>query len=495
MVAVIKFKGVSKSFADVSVLKNIDLTINRGEVHALMGENGAGKSTLMKILAGIYQPTVGEILFKGKDLKISNPRDALLKGISMIHQELSAVKDLTIAENIFLGREPSKFGFIDYKEMITKTKEILKSIGVNLNPKTKMRDLKVSDMQMVEICKAVSYNADVIIMDEPTSAITDREVEKLFTVIRDLKEQGKSIIYISHKMKEIFEICDTITVLRDGSIISTKPAEKTNNEELISLMVGRELNEVFPKKSNQPGEVLISIRNLSKKGLFKNINFEVRQGEILGIAGLMGAGRTEVVESIFGLHKIDEGHVEIQNKKVRINHPNDAIKNGIALVTEDRREQGLVLCRSVKENITISALNEITKLGMLNKTSEDKTVDSFIESLRIKLNSKYQEVGRLSGGNQQKVVIAKWLMTKPRILILDEPTRGIDIGAKSEIYKLMTTFANEGYAIIVISSELPEVLGLSDRIIVLSNGELTGELTREEASQEKIMEYATANLR
>lgn len=495
MEAVIEFKGVSKSFADVSVLKNIDLTINRGEVHALMGENGAGKSTLMKILSGIYLPTVGEILFEGQDLMVSNPRDALLKGISMIHQELSSVKDLTIAENIFLGREPSKFGFIDYKEMITKTKEILKSIGVNLNPKTKMRDLKVSDMQMVEICKAVSYNANVIIMDEPTSAITDREVEKLFTVIRDLKEQGKSIIYISHKMKEIFEICDTITVLRDGSIISTKPAEETNNEELISMMVGRELNEVFPKKSNQPGEVLLSIKNLSKKGLFKNISFEVRQGEILGITGLMGAGRTEVVESIFGLHNIDEGHIEIENKKVRINHPNDAIKNGIALVTEDRKEQGLALCRSVKENITISSLNEISKLGMLHKTSEDKTVDSFIESLRIKLNSKYQEVGQLSGGNQQKVVIAKWLMTKPRILILDEPTRGIDIGAKTEIYKLMTTFANEGYAIIVISSELPEVLGLSDRIIVFSNGELTGELSREEASQEKIMEYATANLR
>lgn len=493
--AIIEFKGVTKSFSEVSVLKDINLIIRRGEVHALMGENGAGKSTLMKILSGIYLPTKGEVIFKGVSINFTNPRDALLNGISMIHQELSTIKDLTIAENIFLGREPSKYGLINYHEMIIRTKEMLDAIGVNLDPKIKMRKLKVSDMQMVEICKAVSYNAEVIIMDEPTSAVTDREVEKLFAVIRDLKQQGKAIIYISHKMKEIFRICDTITVLRDGEIISTKPAKETNNEELISMMVGRELNEIYPEKSNRPGEVLLSVKNLSKKGLFKNVSFEVRKGEILGIAGLMGAGRTEVVESIFGIYKIDSGHIEIDNKKVNIKNTTDAIKNGIALVTEDRKEQGLAICRSVKENITISSLRDITKFGFLDKSSENKRVDSYIKLLRIKLTSKHQEVSQLSGGNQQKVVMAKWLMTRPRILILDEPTRGIDIGAKAEIYKLMTTFANEGYAIICISSELPEILGLSDRIVVFSNGEVTGELTRKEATQKKIMDYAIANLR
>ncbi|WP_138420501.1 sugar ABC transporter ATP-binding protein [Aquibacillus sediminis] len=491
----LELKGIAKSFGDVQVLNDVNVRFNKGEVHALMGENGAGKSTMMKILTGIHMPTSGEIFLKGESLKIKNPREALSKGISMIHQELSSIKDLSIAENIFLGREPVKYGFIDYKEMFKKTEEVLNSIGVALNPKTKIRDLKVSDMQMVEICKAISYDAEIIIMDEPTSAITDREVEKLFGVIRDLKDNGKSIIYISHKMKEIYDICDVITVLRDGDIVATKPTTEVSNNELISMMVGRELEDVFPDKNNVVGEPILSIKNFSKQSMFNDINFEVRKGEILGIAGLMGAGRTEVVESIFGLHKLDEGEIQVNNKTIQINGPWDAIGKGIALVTEDRKEQGLALCRSVKENISISSLASIDKYGVLDRSIENEKVNDYIKALRIKLHSKNQEAGQLSGGNQQKIVLAKWLMTSPSILILDEPTRGIDIGAKSEIYKLMVEFANKGFAIIMISSELPEILGMSDRVLVFSNGEKTGELTREEANQEKIMEYATANLR
>lgn len=494
MSVILELNGVSKSFGSINVLKDIDLTIKKGEVHALMGENGAGKSTMMKIISGLYQPTSGEVLYKGSVLDVKEPKDALLKGISMIHQELSSIKHLTIAENIFLGREPKKFGLIDYKKMYKQTKEALNLIGVDINPKTKIAELKVSDMQMVEIAKAISYDADIIIMDEPTSAITDREVEKLFTVIRDLKKRNKAIIYISHKMKEIFDICDRITVLRDGNIASTKPANETNNDELIKMMVGRELNEIYPKKRNTIGENVFSIKNFSQNGVFKNISFDLHKGEIVGIAGLMGAGRTEVAETIFGLHKFDSGTIEVDNKPVEITNPNQAINHGIALVTEDRKEHGLALTRSVKENITLTSLKSVKKYGLINNSLENKQVEPYIKNLRIKLSSKNQEVSQLSGGNQQKVVIAKWLMTKPKILILDEPTRGIDIGAKAEMYKLMVDFAEQGYSIIMISSELPEILGISDRILVFSNGEITGELLASEANQEKIMNYATANL-
>lgn len=489
----LEMNNISKSFSGVNALKKVSLKLKAGSVHALMGENGAGKSTLMKVLSGNYHCDEGEIILKGAKVKIHNPTKALQLGISMIYQELTPVPEMTIAENIFLGREPVKLGLLNYNQLHKRTQELLERIGIELNPTTKMKELKVSDMQLVEIAKAVSYNSDIIIMDEPTSAITDREVDKLFKVIKDIKSQGKSIIYISHKIDEVFKISDYITVFRDGQYIDTKPTGEIEPRDVISKMVGRELKDIFPKGIFKSEEVLLSVKNISQKGNFNNINFDVNKGEILGISGLMGSGRTEVMEAIFGLTKIDSGEIHIEGKKVAIKSPVDAIKQGIAFVTEDRKLEGLVLPLSVKHNITISSLKVVSGKSFIKKRIEKIVVDEYIGSLAIKTPNREQVVQSLSGGNQQKVVIAKWLMTKPKILILDEPTRGIDVGAKTEIYKLMNQFAQEGYAIIMISSELPEILGMSDRILVFHDREIAGELTREEAYQERIMELATGH--
>jgi inositol transport system ATP-binding protein len=486
----LEMKGISKSFPGVKALDDVSLSVKKGTVHALMGENGAGKSTLMKILAGIYKPDKGELFLKGNKVGFTNPRDALHYGISMIHQELSFISELTVADNIFLGREPclGKSKVINKKEQTVRALKLFNQYKIDLDPDKRMSALSVSDRQMIEIVKAVSNNADIIVMDEPTSAITEREVEKLFEIIKMLTSQGKSIIYISHKMDEIFKIADDITVLRDGCFIDSKPSAELNHDQLISLMVGRELKDVYQSKTAKNETVFMEVKNLTRKGSFENISFTVHQGEVIGIAGLVGAGRTEVVESIFGVYPPHSGEIYINQKKVVHKHPKQAINNGIALVTEDRKQTGLNLTGSVRDNITLVNLRKFAFFNnIISQKKENHVVDEQIQSLKIKTPNRNIAVKNLSGGNQQKIVIAKWLINNPDILILDEPTRGIDIGAKAQIYKIISDFASSGKSVIVISSEMPELFGICDRIIVMSEGQLTGEFTRKEFDQEKIM--------
>ncbi|WP_242354738.1 MULTISPECIES: sugar ABC transporter ATP-binding protein [Hungatella] len=485
-------KQIIKSFNGVEVLHGIDFSLRAGTVHALMGENGAGKSTLMKVLAGVHKCDDGEIWLKGKKTEIQSPRHAQELGIAMIHQELSPVPEMTVAENIFLGREPRKGLFVDYKKMYADTEKLLGEMKVRVSPRAKIGRLKVADQQLIEISKAISLNADIIVMDEPTSAITDQEVEILFKTIANLKKKGTGIIYISHKMDEIFRIADDITVLRDGTYVNSWEAKDIDNNTLIKNMVGRELNEIFPKIKVPAKDVVMEVRHFTKENQFEDISFLVREGEILGIAGLIGAGRTELMNAIFGLEKPDSGEVFFEGKKVEIRRPSDAIRHGIAYVTEDRKNEGLVLEMGVGQNITIASMKTLSSGMFIKRQEEKKTIDDQIRALRIKVHSPRQLVGKLSGGNQQKVVLAKWMMKNPKLLILDEPTRGIDIGAKSEIYKLMGEFVEKGNSIIMISSEMPEAMGMSDRILVLSNGRLSGELSREEFVQEDIMKMAVS---
>jgi inositol transport system ATP-binding protein len=490
----LEMRKIEKSFHTVRVLHGVDFMLRPGTVHALMGENGAGKSTLMKVLAGIHKRDAGTIVIKDKDVEISSPKHAQLLGIAMIHQELSPVPEMTVAENIYLGREPEKGIFLDYPLLYKQTEELLGGLNVKLSPKAKVGDLKVADQQLIEIAKAISLNAEIIIMDEPTSAITDKEVENLFRVIRDLKDQGKGIIYISHKMDEIFQIADDITVLRDGKYVNTWRAEEINHNILIQNMVGRELTEIFPKSEVPIEDIMLEVKNFTIKGQFEHVNFQVRRGEIYGISGLVGAGRTELMHALFGLHKREEGEVLFEGKKLDIHSPKDAIKQGIAYVTEDRKEEGLVLEMSVGQNITLPSMKELSRGISIDSQKENKTIRNQIEQLRIKLNSPRQLVKSLSGGNQQKVVLAKWMIKEPKLLILDEPTRGIDVGAKAEIYKIMCEFVSKGNAIIMISSEMPEVMGMADRMMVLSNGRAAGELTRDEFEQEQIMKLAVSHI-
>ena len=494
---VLQMRNISKVFPGVIALNDVSLNIEKGKVHALIGENGAGKSTLMKILSGIYNSDKGEIILRNKKVNINGPKEALKNGISMIYQELNPIPEVTIAENVFVGYEPCyKFlGIVNKRELKRRTNELFNEIGVELNPDSKLSSLNVAEIQIVEIVKALSYNSEIIIMDEPTSAITDKEVEKLFEIVRKLSSKGKTIIYISHKLDEIFKIGDYVTVLRDGNYIDTKSISELNKQLLISLMVGRDIKNIFPKENVKFGDVLFEVRSLNKKRKFNNINFRVHSGEILGIAGLMGAGRTELVEAIFGVDKADSGEIIIKGRKATINNPRDAITNGIALVSEDRKIYGLNLKSSVKDNITLANLDKYCLLKqIINMREERKIVDQQIKTLDIKTPSRNKIVNTLSGGNQQKVVIAKWLLCNPDILILDEPTRGIDIGAKAEIHKIMTLLAKKGKAIIMISSEMPEILGMSDRVIVLHEGEITGEFRRKELDQEKIMACATGHV-
>ena len=490
--SLLDMKQIIKSFNGVEVLHGIDFSLRAGTVHALMGENGAGKSTLMKVLAGVHKCDDGEIWLKGKKTEIQSPRHAQELGIAMIHQELSPVPEMTVAENIFLGREPRKGLFVDYKKMYADTEKLLGEMKVRVSPRAKIGRLKVADQQLIEISKAISLNADIIVMDEPTSAITDQEVEILFKTIADLKKKGTGIIYISHKMDEIFRIADDITVLRDGTYVNSWEAKDIDNNTLIKNMVGRELNEIFPKIKVPAKDVVMEVRHFTKENQFEDISFLVREGEILGIAGLIGAGRTELMNAIFGLEKPDSGEVFFEGRKVEIRRPSDAIRHGIAYVTEDRKNQGLVLEMGVGQNITIASMKTLSSGMFIKRQEEKKTIDDQIRALRIKVHSPRQLVGKLSGGNQQKVVLAKWMMKNPKLLILDEPTRGIDIGAKSEIYKLMGEFVEKGNSIIMISSEMPEAMGMSDRILVLSNGRLSGELSREEFAQEDIMKMAVS---
>lgn len=490
----LEMRGIEKSFNQVQVLHGVDFTLRAGTVHALMGENGAGKSTLMKALAGVHKVDKGTIKIRGEAVEITSPRHSQELGVAMIHQELSPVPEMTVAENIFLGREPKKGLFLDYSTLYKDTQELLKSLKVDINPKAKVGSLKVADQQLIEIAKAISLNAEIIIMDEPTSAITDKEVDNLFEIIRDLKKQGKGIIYISHKMDEIFQISDDITVLRDGNYVNTWEAKDIDNNTLIKNMVGREITEIYPKTEVTIGETILEVKNFSLGRKFEDISFSVKRGEIFGIAGLVGAGRTELMDALFGLDKPDRGEVVFEGRQLDVKKPKDAIGNGIAYVTEDRKEEGLVLEMSIAQNITLSSMKELSSGLFIKEREEKQKVDEQIKKLRIKLNSPRQLVKSLSGGNQQKVVLAKWMMKDPKLLILDEPTRGIDVGAKAEIYKLMCEYVAKGNAIIMISSEMPEVMGMADRILVLSNGKTGGELKREEFVQEDIMHMAVSHI-
>jgi inositol transport system ATP-binding protein len=484
-------EGISKQFPGVRALSNVQLRARKGTVHALMGENGAGKSTLMKCLIGIYAPDSGTITFKGEKLNITNTHYALSKGISMIHQELSPIPQMTVAENIYLGREPVAWnGLVDMGKMNRMATELLERLQIKIKPTAKMCDLSIANVQLAEIAKAVSYNSDLIVMDEPTSAITEAEVEGLFNIIRSLKAQGCVIIYISHKMDEIFKITDEVTVFRDGQYVSTDPTAELTDGKLIEKMVGRTLTDMFHKETTDMGSVFLDVQNLSGKG-FRNVSFQVKRGEILGLAGLMGAGRTELMEGVFGVTRTHGGSIKINGKEATIKSPADAIRNGMALLTEDRKLTGLYLNASVRENMFIANINRYMLGPFVHFGKIAKDCEKMRGLMRIKTPSLMEIIKNLSGGNQQKVLISRWLLTEPDLLILDEPTRGIDVGAKSEIYRLMTEFVRSGKAIIMISSELPEVLGMSDRIMVMHTGDKTGELSRAEATQEKILQMAT----
>ncbi len=493
MEPIYSLKNITKEFPGVLALDDVSVDFYPGEVHAICGENGAGKSTLMKVCSGMYMPDGGALYIKGKKAHLRSIADGLKNGISMVHQELSPVPYMTVAENIYLGHEPTlgAVPIVSKIQLIHKTRDLFEEMKIEgINPKSMMYELSVAETQLVEIAKVMMLNSDMVIMDEPTSAITDREAELLFDMIEDLKRRGIAIAYISHKMDEIFRISDKITVMRDGKHVGTHLAADTNTHDVITMMVGRELTDIYPKLETQAGGVAMQVERLSKEGLFEDITFNVRRGEILGIAGLMGAGRTEVVETVFGLRKADSGKVVIDGKPAVIKSPRDAIKKGLALVTEDRKGTGLVLTGSIKENVTLAALDKYKKFGFIKKRSEIKATDGQIESLRIKTPSRNQLVANLSGGNQQKVVLAKWMLADADIIIFDEPTRGIDVGAKAEIHSLMSQLAADGKAVVMISSEMPEVLGMSDRIIVLCEGRVTGEIGKEEFSQKTIMEYA-----
>ncbi|MFP4564207.1 MAG: sugar ABC transporter ATP-binding protein [Spirochaetia bacterium] len=488
-------RNISKEFPGVQALSNVSFELKRGEVHVLMGENGAGKSTLMKILAGIYTADAGEVLLENEAVQIDSPRGAIQLGISMVHQELNPIPYMTVGENIFVGREPKRysFGIVDKKKLYKQAKQVFERINSRIEPRREMRDLRVAEAQMVEIAKATSYRAKIIIMDEPTSAITDAEVKKLFQIIEYLTSQGVSIIYISHKMDEIFRIADRITVLRDGEYIGTYDKDRISRTELISAMVGREIKNIFPKNEVEIGETLLEVKDLTVEGLFSPVSFSVRRGEILGIAGLMGAGRTEVVETLFGMRKKDAGSVLLDGVEIEINSPEDAIRNGLAIITEDRKAVGLNLKGTVKENITMVKLKSYCTAGIIKKRLEARKAGEKIQQLKIKTPNKNQITENLSGGNQQKVVVAKWLLAEPCVLIMDEPTRGIDVGAKAEIHKLISDLAAEGKAVIMISSELPEIIGMSDRAVVMYEGRVTGCVERADMNQETIMHLATGH--
>lgn len=494
----LEMRGISKSFPGVKALDDVTIKVKPGTVHALMGENGAGKSTLMKCLFGIYSMDAGEVWFNGEKTNIINANDALHKGIAMVHQELQPILERSIAENIFCGRYPTKkilwFPYIDHRNMHIETEKLLKEVGLKFNPRAKLSTLSVSQMQSVEIAKAVSLDAKVVIMDEPTSSLTENEVESLFAIIEDLKKRGVSIIYISHKMDEILKISDDVSIMRDGKYIGTWEAKDLTTDMIISKMVGRELTNLFPPRENIPGEIVLEAKNFTSVSpkSFKNVNFNLRKGEILGIGGLVGAQRTELMEAIFGIRSTVSGEIKYKGKNLKIRRPHDAIRNGIALLTEDRRATGIFGVLSIADNVSIASLNQYVDFHVfLNHKKIGRLVRDNIAKLSIKTPSSKTLIQSLSGGNQQKVIISRWLANNPDVLILDEPTRGIDVGAKYEIYVIMAELAKQGKSIIMISSEMSELIGMSDRIMVMCDGNVTGELLASEVSQESIMSLAT----
>ena len=502
MTPILEMRSITKEFPGVKALDGVTLDLYGGEFHALVGENGAGKSTLMKVLSGVYPYGTysGDIVIGSEVKQFKTVRDAENAGIAIIFQELSLVKELTVAENIFLGREPSKFGVINWLELYTKAGKLLKDLNLPINPKTPVGNLGIGSQQLVEIAKALSQDAKILVLDEPTAALTEAEVETLFGILRDLKARGVGMIYISHKLGEVFEMSDRITVLRDGQTVGTNDTKDLTIEKVIALMVGREVGDIFPKVSHDFGETALEIKNLTayeaetNKVLVGNISFSVRKGEVLGISGLMGAGRSELLMSIFGAHLgKSSGEVFVEGKKVNISSPSEAIENGIGFVTEDRKRFGLILDQTILDNMTLAGLKQISGAFVTHRAREAVAARKSMSDLHVKANSPWTVTGTLSGGNQQKVVLGKWLLTQPKVLFLDEPTRGIDVGAKQEIYANINALAKQGLAIVMVSSELPEVIGLSDRILVLHEGKVTGEFTRRDVTPEKVMAAATGH--
>lgn len=487
----IEMKNIHKRFGANNVLTGVNFELLPGEVHALMGENGAGKSTLMNILTGLHQQDEGIIKINGQEQSFSSPKQAEEGGIAFIHQELNIWPDMTVLENLFIGRErKNAFGLLKTKEMKELAREQFEKLSVTIPLEKEAGLCSVGQQQMIEIAKALMTNAEVIIMDEPTAALTEREISMLFDVIRSLSKQGVSIVYISHRMEEIFTICDRITVMRDGKTVDTTMIKETNFNEVVKKMVGRELEDRFPARKPSLGETVLEVRDFTRKGVFENISFSVKEGEIVGISGLMGAGRTEVMRAIFGLDRIDSGELHVNGQKTVIQSPSEAVKKGIGFITEDRKDEGLILDFPIRENISLPSVKSFAPKGMIDQKNEQQFVEMLIKRLTIKTESAETSAKNLSGGNQQKVVLAKWIGIGPKVLILDEPTRGVDVGAKREIYSLMNELTDRGVAIIMVSSELPEVLGMSDRILVFHEGNISGELTKEEATQERIMTFA-----
>ena len=490
MATFFEMRGISKEFPGVKALDNVGFTVDAGEIRALVGENGAGKSTLMKILNGNYKKDAGEILIDGVPVDITNPQVADAHGITIIFQELNLVDELSITENIFAGRLGGKGGFVNWKKLHEKAKVLLERVGFDIAPTTLVGDLTVAGKQMVEIAKALNRDARIILMDEPSATLTKKELDALFQIIRELKEQGIAVIYISHRMEEIFEICESVTVMRDGQIIGTRKVAEVTSDELVEMMVGRELDSAYPSRNVEIGEEVLRVENLCRKDRRQEVSFSLHRGEVLGIAGLVGAGRTEIMRAVFGVDYINKMDVYVRGEKVKIRKPSHAKKHGIAFLTEDRKAEGLTLDFSVKANIVAANLKSVNKGLLTNKKTENAIADEYIARTRIKTPHRDQKVGNLSGGNQQKVVVSKWLNSAPDILIMDEPTRGIDVGAKREIYEIINELVGQGKAVILISSELPEVLGMSDRVLVMKDDAIVAELTGDKINAVEVMRYA-----
>ncbi|MET9773940.1 sugar ABC transporter ATP-binding protein [Streptomyces sp. NPDC006367] len=489
---VLALEGVSKSFGAVRALRDVSLRLYAGEAHALAGENGAGKSTLIKILAGVHRPDTGRILLDGAPVVLHGPADARNAGVAVIYQEPTLFPDLSVAENIFVGRQPTRsLGRVDHRAVEQAAADLFRRLGVALDPGQPARGLSIADQQLVEIAKALSFDARVLIMDEPTAALTGSEVARLFGVVRALRDQGAAVLFISHRLEEIFELCRRVTTLRDGALIGSEPLEGLTEDDLVRRMVGRDLEELYPKQTTRIGDVALGVRRLTREGVFTDVSFEVRHGEIVGLAGLVGAGRSEVARAVFGVDRFDGGEVEVLGRKLRPGAPSVAMRAGLALVPEDRRAQGLVMDMSIERNINLTGFGDTVRGGLMSRRAERSRAVDWSVRLQVKYARLADLVGTLSGGNQQKVVLAKWLATRPQVLIVDEPTRGIDVGTKAEVHRLLSSLAAEGVAVLMISSDLPEILGMADRVLVMHEGRLTAELTRAEATEETVMAAAT----
>ncbi|MET9873768.1 sugar ABC transporter ATP-binding protein [Actinacidiphila glaucinigra] len=493
---VLALEGVSKSFGAVRALRGVSLRLHAGEAHALAGENGAGKSTLIKTLAGVHRPDTGTVLLDGRPVEFHGPGDARDAGVAVIYQEPTLFPDLSVAENIFVGRQPRRsLGRVDHKAVREAAAELFRRLGVDLDPEQPARGLSIADQQLVEIAKALSFDARVLIMDEPTAALTGSEVARLFGVVKSLREQGAAVLFISHRLEEIFALCQRVTTLRDGAWIASEPLDGLTEDDLVRRMVGRDLDELYPKQDAEIGEVALSVRRLTREGVFTDVSFEVRRGEIVGLAGLVGAGRSEVARAVFGVDRRDAGEVVVDGKPLRGGAPSLAMAAGIALVPEDRRAQGLVMDMSIERNIGLTGFAATTKGGLMSRGAERSRALDWAVRLQVKYARLADVVGTLSGGNQQKVVLAKWLATAPGVLIVDEPTRGIDVGTKAEVHRLLSRLASEGVAVLMISSDLPEILGMADRVLVMHEGRLTAEIPRSEATEESVMAAATGRVR